>query len=239
MSSTANGLLMAFNDAFILTYMFTGQSLHHLLELSGIEYRYIGVGFDADGNYCFADSNTYVPDFAKRLPDLIHVQDIKKLNSIGDSKCALSMSWYKRGGKRIADLKSDIYNYFHYYSGSDSTDQRLCASFASYAGRIKGKGYTKSIVPFNLRATNKYRGRTHLAYPVNVFMNASEKLYYSDHDVMVDEDAYALSTMVQWIWRSAIRDGGEIDIYVPSLRMRTLLTDWIDAVSKGVVTGVK
>ena len=49
----------------------------------------------------------------------------------------------------------------------------------------------------------------------------------------MDEDAYALSVMVQWIWRSAIRDGDEIYLYIPSSRMRTLLLDWIEKTSKG------
>lgn len=44
----------------------------------------------------------------------------------------------------------------------------------------------------------------------------------------VDEDAYALSEMLQWIWRSSIRDGKPINIYIPSKRMRTLLMNWLE-----------
>ena len=64
-------------------------------------------------------------------------------------------------------------------------------------------------------------------------MNVEEKKFYAMHGVDVDEDLYALSIMIQWIWRSEIRDGSEIYIYVPSKRMRTLLINWIDSVSKG------
>ena len=60
-----------------------------------------------------------------------------------------------------------------------------------------------------------------------------EKLYLTDRGVKVDEDAYALSYMVQWIWRSAIRDGEEIWIYIPSKRMRTLLINWMDSLARG------
>ena len=59
-------------------------------------------------------------------------------------------------------------------------------------------------------------------------MNVNEKKFYTKHGINVDEDAYALSIMVQWIWRSAIRDGDEIYLYIPSRRMRTLLEKWID-----------
>ena len=64
-------------------------------------------------------------------------------------------------------------------------------------------------------------------------MNVGEKIFYKSAGIEVDEDAYALSTMIQWIWRSAIRDGHEIYIYVPSKRMRELLLDWVQQVSGG------
>ena len=43
----------------------------------------------------------------------------------------------------------------------------------------------------------------------------------------MEENEYALGEMIQWIWRSAIRDGKEIWIYVPSRRMRELLKQWL------------
>lgn len=33
--------------------------------------------------------------------------------------------------------------------------------------------------------------------------------------------------MVQWIWRSRIRKGENINIYIPSIRMRKLLDAWM------------
>lgn len=62
-------------------------------------------------------------------------------------------------------------------------------------------------------------------------MNVNEKKFYQMHGVEVDEDMYALSIMVQWIWRSAIRDGNEVYLYIPSSRMRSLLISWIDSLS--------
>ena len=52
------------------------------------------------------------------------------------------------------------------------------------------------------------------------------------NNISVNEDGYALSEMLQFIWRSAIRDGKEIWVYIPSIRMRTLLKEWIDQNSK-------
>ena len=44
----------------------------------------------------------------------------------------------------------------------------------------------------------------------------------------VDEDGYAISEMLQFLWRSGIRDGKRITVYIPSRRMRNLLINWIE-----------
>lgn len=53
-----------------------------------------------------------------------------------------------------------------------------------------------------------------------------------ENNISVDENGYALSEMLQFIWRSAIRDGKEIWVYIPSIRMRELLKQWIKDNSK-------
>ena len=59
-------------------------------------------------------------------------------------------------------------------------------------------------------------------------MNPVVKNFFVKHKITIDEDGYALSEMLQFIWRSAIRDGKEIWIYIPSVRMRSLLKQWIN-----------
>ena len=52
--------------------------------------------------------------------------------------------------------------------------------------------------------------------------------------VIVNQEGYALSEMIQWIWRSAIRnETDEIIVYVPSARMRTLLQAWLEELQNG------
>ena len=63
-------------------------------------------------------------------------------------------------------------------------------------------------------------------------MNPVIKKFFEVHDIEVNEDGYALSEMLQFIWRSAIRCGNEIWVYIPSSRMRELLADWIEENSK-------
>ena len=70
--------------------------------------------------------------------------------------------------------------------------------------------------------------RNCVAYLVNKYWNPFVKSFFTSKGIAVDEDAYALSEMLQFIWRSAIRDGKPINWYVPSSRMRHLLEKWIE-----------
>lgn len=112
------------------------------------------------------------------------------------------------------------------------SNQCLWTTFKDTEEVLAGKGFKKAFLPCNARATNEYADRKYLAYLVNRFMDPNIKLYFTSHGVEVDEDAWALSEMIQWIWRSAIRKGEEIWIYMPSSRMRGLLQKWIAEVSE-------
>ena len=82
----------------------------------------------------------------------------------------------------------------------------------------------------NSRATNEYRDRKYIAYTVNRFINPYMKAFFHSKGIEVNEDKYALSEMLQFIFRSAIRCGESINIYIPSKRMRTLLKNWIEEI---------
>ena len=83
------------------------------------------------------------------------------------------------------------------------------------------------FVACNTRATNLYSDRTHCAFLIDVYLPPSVNLFLNQFDIEVDEDLYALNTLVQWLWRSAVRNHQEINVYVPSKRMRHLLLKWL------------
>lgn len=223
-------LITSFDEVFILTYLFEGQSLHHFLEMYDIPYEFIGVQRDESVGFRFSDSSGYVPEYVATLKDMIHVVDDPKLNKIGESEFSLSLNWFNKEGSDINQLKNNLYNFFRHICGTD-TAEKMWSTYKDAKHKIQGKGYTRGFIPFNKKATNEYRDRTAVAYCVNLYMNVGQKIFYENNGVDVNEDAYALSIMVQWIWRSAIRDGNEIWLYVPSKRMRDLLTNWMEEVS--------
>lgn len=229
-------LIAAFKDVFILTYLFKGQSLHHFLEIYDIPYQYIGIEKTDESatGYRFSDYPGYTPEYVSKLGDMLHILDTGKLNDIGEDYYALSMNWFKKSDdEKTEQLRKNISNCFKNIWGDVPADERLWATYIKEREHMKGKGYTKSFLTFNAKASNAYRDKTHLVYMVNIFMNVNDKKFYQKHGIEVDEDMFALSIMVQWIWRSAIRDGEEVYLYIPSSRMRNILINWIDTVSKG------
>ena len=222
-------------DVIVLTYMFAGSEMDSLFKMNGIEYDQIGVHIDENGDYQFSDHPEPPRSYFGHLDRLIHIEQNEKLNEIGNDRTALSMSWYKHGSEAEYDrLRRNMNSFFQYWTPKNRQRDRMCGTFIRFWDSIRDSRRNSSTgVAFNKKATNEYRDRRYLAYMVNVYLNVVIKNYYNDLGYPLDEDRYALSTLVQWIWRSAIRDGDEIWIYIPSKRMREILETWIASVCGG------
>lgn len=230
-------LFLSFEDVFILTYLFEGQSIHHFLKIFDIPYRYIGIK-KTDGGTGFRfteDAVSYIPKYITNLSNTIHILEHEKLNRVGNGYYALSMNWYekKENAEAVEQLKKNMFNLYHNIWADVPACNRIWGTYKAGQHKVKGRGYSNAFLIFNAKATNQYRRCDHLAYLSNVFMNTNEQLFYQTYGIEVDSDVYALSIMVQWIWRSAIRDGKEIYLYLPSRRMRNILKGWIESLSKG------
>lgn len=235
-------ILMAFKDVFVLTYLFEAQTMKYYFDIADIPYRYIGIVKDKKG-FHFSETPQYIPEYTKELSSKIHIFDNDKINSVGDDKHALSFTWFKKNTETVKNnkeaLKKNVYNFFINYHRDKPSNTRLWATYKTGQSLLRGKGYFYSDIAFNTKATNDYRDKQVLAYCVNIFMQPNEKQYLLNSGVDIQEDRYALSVMIQWIWRSAIRDGKEIWIYIPSKRMRTLLQDWIEETERKYYIHIK
>lgn len=60
-----------------------------------------------------------------------------------------------------------------------------------------------------------------------MYENPLIKQWFRDYGIEINENLYALSQLVQWIWRSAIRNGERVSLYIPSSRMRTLFEQFL------------
>lgn len=83
-----------------------------------------------------------------------------------------------------------------------------------------------NFLPKTTRGTNKYRHCSHAVYLNDLRLNPAEKewLGWSKED----EEAWALSELIQWVMRSRLRDGADVSLYLASGRMKALLEDFLD-----------
>lgn len=225
-------MMSSFKDVYILTYLFDGQLMKYYLDVAGLPYQRIGVSRDSAGTFRFASDDFYIPDYVHHIHDMIRIVSDKRMNEIGENRTDLSMAWFNTRGDKD-ELRKCLRRYFREMHPDTPTAEKLWGGFKKYKTSIQDRGYASRFLSFNARAMNDYGGCTCVAYPVNVFMPPSDKNFFKIRDLDFDEDIYALSTMVQFLWRSAIRNGKPIDLYLPSSRMRNLLLDWMDSVCEG------
>ena len=227
-----------FRDVYLMTYMFEHQMQRCYFDFIGLKYEYIHVSGDCQENYMF--SGTKCESRKVDYKQMIHILHDQKMNAIGEADYALSKTWYIRNynAPGMAELKNHTYNFFRNKLRSPASCN-IWTAFGEdkdygidFHKKLSGKGYASGFIACNAKGTNEFRSKTSLAYLINRYPITSEQNFLKSHGIQLDSDFFALSEMLQWIWRSAIRDGKEIAIYVPSKRMRTLLEGWIERVRR-------
>ena len=235
-------ILNFFDNIYILTYLFENQLLHAY-------FKYFNINVEIE-----KDSKEEERNIKKELKNLINIYEdvigtknnlnsnyfIDKTRNL-EKRTALSSSWFdKADNKNIKQLKNNLKNYLLkrnkcFKSENSSPNENikfentiLWTTKKEFKKLLESNGNKKGFISLNIKATNEYKDTYNLAYIYNRFLNPLEKGFFTSNDIKVDEDIFALSELIQWIWRSRIRDNKPINIYIPSQRMRNLLIDWLD-----------
>lgn len=220
-----------FQESYVLTYMWNGSIQKSYFDLHNIKYEHMTL---SDEKKLISYDKSYELAKRKQFKELISIHEGTE-NIIGNKKGRtnpLSKEWYKKNAKEenkdiLTILKKGTYNYFHNIKKSTTSDS-MYTTFIDYEKYVKGKGYTKGFVPCNSKGTNNFKDKSVLAYLINFFMPIEIKRFFKGYGIQINYDLMSLSELVQWIWRSRIRENQPISIYVPSQRMRELLIQWLD-----------
>ncbi len=214
-----------FKEVYILTYLFEGQIQKYFFDFYKISYSKYYVD-NVNGVYKLKDYCNKI-DYSriKFFKEKINIF-IGKYNEIGKLDTALSYNWYLKSSKDVLDVLSNyIRNYFSTQNKAKSEDC-IWTTFKDFG--IKVKSYQRGFISHNLRATNEYSNTHNIAYCVNRYISPYLYKYFKSKDIEVNQDIYALSEMIQLIFRSGIRNNEDINIYIPSSRMRKLLIDFLE-----------
>lgn len=84
-------------------------------------------------------------------------------------------------------------------------------------------------IPCNARASNEYASKTVMVHAFDRHPNVAVCNYLRAMEVSFSKERFAVNELVQWLWRSAIRNGEPIHVAILSKRMRELLLIWLDS----------
>lgn len=219
-----------FDESYIFTYLWEGSIQKSYFDIHGIKYEKYMLDYDRQ---LIPHCKEIEYEKRRNVADLINIYD-GKFNKIGmkiGKSNPLSKSWYEDKRKKnrsiFSQLKNNTENYFRTVTKTKSIDN-MYTVFKPYCKYVKGKGFANGFVSCNARGTNEFKDKKSLAYLINFFMSPDIKQFVDHYHIEFDDNLFSLSALLQWIWRSQIRDGNPIDLYIPSERMRELLKIWIN-----------
>ena len=229
--------LRCFREVHVATYLFFGSPFHSYLLAEGfhLNMRTISAGRSLPWMEGCDEEH-----LKRKLRGLITIYEGPANDPYkeGNKSHPLSSSWFKRQPEGVLKkLKASTQNFFEKVAKSPS-HLNGWTTWSAQRKHLRGKGYTRNgtepgrkygFIPSNARATNDFREVASMAYLCNSFYHPVVKGYFEDQNVPVYEDLYALCQMLQWIWRSRIRCGEPITLFIPSERMRNLLKNWLNA----------
>lgn len=220
-------LLQAAQRTILLTYMFEGSVMDAFLKLRNIPVA------PFTGIKLLKDTNTVLEE-AKYLINFFHTKKTKEI-----SKYGLSYSWYDKQAtkEQLKDVGLAIYSVFRKHNEHDIllTCPKKVVVDETKSNRTPRKNIRNSKVRgiedmwlySSARATNDYAHKKVLLHLYNRYANIPVKAYLQDYGYSPDDDKFALSELVQWAWRSSIRNGQPIDLCIVSPRMDKLFRNWL------------
>lgn len=218
-------LLKELEQVFVLTYLFDGSDMRCWLDLNNVPYTILdneSLGLKSE------------KDIKAEIRKNLTLLSNRTLDSFRQRDTTLSSSWYDKAKpeevkKYKAMLRSCI------VQQKAKVGDVFWTTFKDKQKVMSGAGYTKGIsedmpsfLPLNIRATNKYADYSLCMYTVNLYKNPVEVGYLRYNGIRVNEDDFALSEMIQFIWRGCIRKGEPMKVLILSKRMRSLLENWVN-----------
>ena len=159
---------------------------------------------------------------------LITINEDVKLNKVGDDNYALSKTKLLNNPSDLEVLRKHLRNFFTNKASAPSTKERVWTTYNEISWMDIGDKNDKSTYHRDSVQTRDLSQCRCVAYLENYFMTPDHKNLWKNAGVAFDEDMHALNEMIQFIWRSAIRNNEPINLYIPSKRMRTFLNNWLD-----------
>lgn len=220
-------LLEAARRTIVMTYLFKGSVMQKFVEMKGIVVKDFT-------EIALIKTEAQVKYEASNLIELFETPSTRKVTYTKGMR--LTSSWYKDDAI-LTDFKM-VSNALRSACSKGSRDKvsytvpkwTVISDKPSKKAPIRVNGYSaeECYLYCGTKATNKYSHKNVLVHGFNRHPMQAVRTYLHDYGFPIHPDDFALSEMIQWIWRSNIREGGKIKLCILSKRMRDLFTKWLD-----------
>jgi hypothetical protein len=218
--------VVAYRSPDIYTF-FANSTIMTYMACSSLMYMYFkAIGRPISVRYM---QTSIIPNHYQHL---ITIDTRSNANSFENATRKLSSSGMSKLIKKDYAILSQYINSFFHNNGY-TKGIKLWTTYKSNSSNLlvnATKFDMSDFLQHSSKATNNYSKTRVLVYAMNKHLNPgiANLLSHLGYKLSKNQkDDYALSEMLQWIWRSRIRNSKPIDIYIPSKRMRDMLIDWL------------
>lgn len=232
-------LLEGTGDTYILTYRFVGSLMCSWLRIHGLEWEY----YNPPNTRCEKKIKDLVRQNIEVITPPKSIIKLQTSDTGAEINSAFSKSWFERASHQDLEIirqaiDNVVMNKFRGFEGD-----MIYTTFKDYAEAIRTSRIdrailgidteldtTKSIDNFvskNMRASNEYASATKVIHVCNTYPHVILANYIKFLGDSVMRDEYAISELIQFLFRSAIRNGEKVKVVIFSNRMRTLLNLWL------------
>ena len=216
----------AFSEVWVLSYLIKDSILENYLKLNLINKE--------DIHYYHVQDNEFIEGYEYEYPSNLARLSIYNENN-DNLDTALSKADYLKYKKEDFELLySSSRNFVRKMTNKEpSIKNCIVTTFSGYEDKIKKgrkKFANKCFVPCNIKATNDYQEITEVIYLCDRYINPLLKQFLEQLNIRFNEKLFALSEIVQLVWRSNIRVQDSIKtvhVYIPNKRMRDIFSEWL------------
>lgn len=230
-------ILSAFNEVWVLTYLFEGSFMSAWCKINDIEVVRVRPELHR--------STKEVKEYIKDCIDVIVTPSIRKIENY-----SYSQTWWGNSAvESVVDkVRLTIENCINLTKAKTSDILVTCpkanwsneqteydTDYVSEKGRIKkrplikGKGFSRADWLYSdARATNDYSHKTVLIYLIGKNPNTVLWNFCHSKGVSLNKELYAIASMVQWVFRGSVRRKEKMCLIMPSKEMRELYFRWLE-----------
>lgn len=233
-------VIKASKECYVLTYLYDSSEMQRFLTLHNIDYKHMDVPE-------LKQRELIIKSTLKENINLITIKAadevIRSLRSTRNT--ALSHNWWSTKKDKAEEYLKKI----DYWLVNNKRRTDFYFTAPKEVFEVKGLATKRSLnikflkkqtelddtehrlwLASSTKATNDYADRELCLFLMNTYPNIGLQKYFEQYCTPLDHDRYALSEIVQFIFRGSIRTGKPMDLYIGSPRMKEIFIKWLDSI---------